>query len=123
MSKEYKFTEVIIELLQNPKLEFEAEFVDGSFSAINNHGNIIWKHNKCGIPLTHDTLSAKWTKVQQPVPFMGAVKAHYEDSKDIECHIGNNKIVYKGNDSRLLSIRNGCIGSHEIVRGTWYILD
>jgi len=73
-------------------------------------------------------LSIEWELVQQPIPFLEAVKA-YSEGKTIRCEWGNGlRSVYKNGTmvKALIEITFGVkipICPKEILQGVWYMED
>lgn len=142
--KEYTTLEMIEEIMKDNSLIFESKGYKVYISEIglNNIPIIKWENhtsdyiNPYGyFLLTSYTVKLKWTKVQQPVPFMEAVKAYHE-GKDFKIILDDEEYVYKHdkNKSALLGCyfrsaeRDMCgndiaITTREILKGKCYILD
>jgi hypothetical protein len=130
--KKYKTSEVIAMLEENPKLKFKngatALYVNASgyLEGENNgkcslDGNIkifIHKHD-IGIFKTDE-----WELIQQPIPFLEAVKAYAAGKKTIRCEssIGIKRYEYQGiSNSPILDELGNAVSHLEILQGTWFV--
>ena len=131
--KEYTTLEIIEEIMQDHKLEFEANstFIPNKI-CMGLFNRIVWKHNNQVLPMSVNVFNTKWTKVQQPVSFMDAVKAYHEGKK-IKCVLDDFELIF--NFDRNTTKRYGrsilgtltttydysSITTREILEGAWYI--
>mgnify|MGYP006910608483 CR=1 FL=1 len=134
----YKTSEAIAMLEKNPKLQFK------SIPELYMTPAVLKSDDYKGIQVT--TLDGKcdvcyrvndtWELIQQPIPFMEAVKA-YSEGKTIRCEIGNNEPSFYSREvaisvltgkkiygsTCLIDNHGGTITTEEILEGTWYVED
>ena len=88
----------------------------------NAYGKGLFLSN--GFPLKLALVNTEWELIQQPIPFMEAVKA-YSEGKTIRCEgLSGFTYIYKrccGDDFRDTNGSAPCVG--EILEGTWYVED
>jgi hypothetical protein len=134
--KKYKTWEVIKMLTDNPKLRFKNERMKGILGVGVSH-EIIWLHYETNdenrkFTMAHNpdseyakgNLIDEWTLVQQPIPFLEAVKAYAEGKTTIRCKssIGTKRYKYQGCTNSPMLDENGIAVSHlEILEGTWFV--
>jgi hypothetical protein len=137
--KKYKTWEVIKAMTENKDLRFKYNtgYETGEIAVVRGDIRVV----KCdGKPIdTHFELhtgfiGTKWELIQQPIPFMEAVKA-YSEGKPVDCEICGKVWHYNPNsipkDSSLgyhLVVTNKCgtspsITTEEILRGKWTIAE
>jgi hypothetical protein len=138
--KKYKSSEAIAMLEQNPKLKLVCGsspkhelYVDGGYLQYDSY-------TLSGTPISKDLPGAwfsdnikiqdKWELLQQPIPFMEAVKA-YSEGKTIYCMVGSEpktKYTYNPNMGSCFKPmkaleNNEAIGALEMLKGIWYVED
>jgi hypothetical protein len=122
--KTYKTWEVLKAVTENNKLTFARE--DGQTVKVEKLDDgiyFVWEPGRKYLSPTDI-----WTLVQEPVPFMEAVKA-YAEGKTIRCEIDDNIAKYYptsklGSLGYFLKTRLGyAVTTGEILNGKWYIED
>jgi hypothetical protein len=122
--KKYKTSEAIAMLGKNPELQFEGIGKKARLS-IGKLGYIHYVSHVLSNNLSDNVKPEdEWELIQQPVPFMEAVKA-YSEGKTIRCESQNyNTRTYKPNGTdKLIDQHRIAITTHEIINGTWYVED
>ena len=132
--KKYSTSEAIAMLEKNPKLVFEDEVrVCGDIGTgkrvrmwVNSCHEIKIDGVSVGVRYGLNT-NDEWELIQQPIPFMEAVKA-YSEGKTIRCERRNMSFKFdpRGNISKLniFETDNGAILSCiDVIEGTWYVED
>jgi hypothetical protein len=132
--KKYNTGEAIAMLAENPELRFRDD-IGSVITTSKTTKKIVWEKNATqseedfimyNRALNCDNLHIKWELIQQPIPFMEAVKA-YSEGKTIRCELdGMRTQTYVwGTDSGFKNIRNnyGAVAAEEILNGKWYVED
>jgi hypothetical protein len=99
--KKYSTSEAIAMLEKNPKLRFKTCI--GNIIAKKDNGDIVWEANSCARE------ENEWELIQQPVPFMEAVKA-YSEGKKVEVEKDGTRYDW-----------HGVIHLPSLPRTKWYI--
>jgi len=123
--KKYKTWEVIKMLAENPELRFKCDrYIIGS----NSYGSIVHvKNGACldaGVFVVLDasiTSQTGWELIQQPIPFLEAVKA-YSEGKTVYSE-GTFRYVYEPNTKGDYFVDNDgdAPSVDEILKNKWYI--
>jgi hypothetical protein len=117
--KKYSTGEVITMLELNPKLEFRCvKGNTGEYETISvNHGRMCWGgDNRYPLFIVVEK-PLEWELIQQPIPFMEAVKA-YSEGKAIRCEWNGG---YKEYLPCGLKCVNTTFAANDILNGKWYI--
>jgi len=130
--KTYKTWEVIKMLSENPKLKFRLVIqkvgIDLKDTFLQSAGNGYLTIIEREVEKTAEGnigLDDEWTLIQEPVPFMEAIKA-LNEGKGVYCKIDSGKLYYKSGTSlngyyAVLDEFGGPISTKEILKGKWYI--
>jgi hypothetical protein len=126
--KRYKTWEMVKMLTENPDMQFK-KVSDG---LIFKCGTKISNCKEVGRYISQASgecalLTDEWELVQQPIPFMEAVKA-YSEGKTIRCEWEgrtNNWVSIYKNGSLYKDMKecDGPICAKEILNGKWYVED
>ena len=99
------------------KRSFTIKSMNGCVMGFDD-GGINFEASRSGI-----NLNSEWELVQQPIPFMEAVKA-YSEGKTIRCESDCGSWQYKKEFSdEIKDTKHTAISTHEILEGTWYVED
>jgi hypothetical protein len=128
MSKKYKTSEAIAMLEKNQKLRF----VVSDNSPASGHKFLTvgaLKRLECTttkFSLNNEVfLDTEWELVQQPVPFMEAVKA-YSEGKTIRCERPHSIFTFTtcvGDALNFFKSGNHILNCADVLEGTWYVED
>ena len=111
-----KTWEMIKELTENPEKKFK-RVGDELEVSLDSDNSLLWKSGHAPFNINH-----VWKEVKEPVDFMTAFKAWYDDKKTIIV-----ETEFKG-EVIMASIFEGCneyaeFGAGLIAEGKWYIED
>lgn len=135
--KKYKTSEAIAMMEKNPKLEFACgDIKNGNYDKLNNKRGYLYWGRYVNHELMQEALSGymfngnvafhyEWELIQQPVPFMEAVKA-YAEGKTMRCEGTKWKVrTYEHCEfsSEIKDTMGVAISPEEILEGTWYAED
>jgi hypothetical protein len=124
--KKYKTWEMYKMLTENKELKFKrvGDGMEVNFSKKIKNGKFAdyYLHQSNGeCPM----LSDEWELIQQPIPFMEAVKA-YSEGKTIRCELGMQTSTYPSNgipDCMVDKEHNLAVSCREIMEGKWFIVE
>ena len=113
--KEFSFTEVIARIKEGQ-----------TYKVTNEVYNIqLIKRDSSSIKVIHENGYAvnimdncKFTLMQEPVPFMEAIKA-FSKGTNIRCELNNSNFYYR--DGVLKEVNGFTVGTCEILQGKWYL--
>lgn len=130
MPKTYETWEVMKMLTENPKLKFTAnsglEYTMGVdegyfyFKVFDNNGEYVNPDKYAGERFNGNIeVDSVWTLMQEPVPFMEAVKA-YKEGKTIWCECKNSPTRYY-KQSKFDARGRFIIFTDHVLEGKWFI--
>lgn len=119
--KTYKLWEVFKMLEENPRLKFRA--YDSKVMLYVSGAGFIWSEWRNGLYGIDGNIeiSEKWTLVEEPVDFMTAIMAYYEDNKTIKSVVDSTERRYEFRGLGLENTKQDAISATEIIKGKWYI--
>ena len=119
----YKTWEAIAMLEKNPELKFSSLDKTGVLS-VNYLGYLLYDGKVTSKSISRNIKpTEEWELVQEPVPFMEAVKA-YSEGKTIRCEQDNGMINRFVGGTKYSQFRdeNGCSPCYDrIINSKWYI--
>ena len=101
------------------KRSFTIKSMNGCVMGFDD-GGINFEASRSGI-----NLNSEWELVQQPIPFMEAVKA-YSEGKTIRCENSKWKTrIYEPCEisSEIKDTKDVAVSQEEMLTGTWYVED
>jgi hypothetical protein len=128
--KKYLTSEAIAMLEKNPSAKFTTKILKDTCEMRADHQGYILTHFSGKLEGFEGNvqIDTEWELIQQPIPFMEAVKA-YSEGKTIRCELKGEITVYrpsfKSLKQRLMfELKGGhtrTVDADEILNGTWYI--
>lgn len=125
--KKYRIEEITKMWRDGKRLTFKCRMYG---SIILRDEGIEFKFAGGHLPLGSAIIKQEWELIQEPVPFMEAVKA-YSEGKTIRCEANGSEYIFNGKCHRskigqgawFRSERDTILSTEMILNGTWYVED